>query len=298
MSETTDIKAGFAVVDWDVTFEADDKGGPWKPGRPFRQGSLNYLRMPTVGTFARRWAMIERVAGEDALWVKGLFDEILRLVGGVNRPNRHGGVIRGVDGRPASVDEMAECLGQPLEKMARAMAILTDRRVGLLRTADSADAPAGPSDSGEIPGSPGESPETLGNPRPLPEGSGTETGAGSGAGQRQEQEQEQKQVQEQGQPPRNPAGSARSALFHFDSLLSALRTAYGNNRTIQNFASWLWQHYQRESVTKWKEIAALVNHLIAKSSGADGEPAAFFIGAVKKSPEDGGFGYQPRGASR
>lgn len=300
MTETTDNKTGFAVVDWETTFEVDDKGGPWKEGKPFRSGSLNYLRMPMVGTFDRRWTMIDRVAGDDGLWIKGLFDELLRLVAGMNRPDREGGVIRGVDGRPASVEEIAECLGQPPERMARAVAVLADRRVGLLREiAEGEGERVESSEPSATETAPGKSPEFPGNPRPLSDDCDTESGAGGGARQRQGQEQEQEQGQEAEHPPGDsPDGPARLALSSFDSLLTALRTAYGNNRTIENFAGWLLSRYERAGALKWREVSALVNRLIAKSKTADGEPAAFFIGAVKKSPEDGGFGYRPRGASR
>jgi hypothetical protein len=84
----------------------------------------------------------------------------------------------------------------------------------------------------------------------------------------------------------------------FDSLLTALRSAYGDNRTIGNFAQWLLHRYRGAGANKWREVSELVKRLIAKSKTADGEPAAFFIGAVKKSPEDGGFGYRPKGTAR
>jgi hypothetical protein len=291
-----EARTGLAIVDWDVTFEVDDKGGPWKPGKPFRSGSLNYLRVPTVGTFARRWAMIDRIAGDDGLWVRGLFDEILRLVGGMNRPAREGGVIRGVDGQPASIEEMAECLGQPLDRMSRATAILTDRRVGLLRTVDSADTAASLSDSGEIPGTPGDSPEVPGNPRPLADDSGTESGTGQGRADQVKTEQGNNRAAS----PEVPGdGCPISALHVFDSLLTALRAAYGDNPTIRNFAAWLSTRYQHASVQKWHEVKALIEKLIEKSEtvelGPDTEPAAYFIGAVKKGVEDGGFGYRPKG---
>lgn len=298
MIGTTDNAAGFAVVDWETTFEVDDKGGPWKEGRAFRNGSLNYLRMPMVGTFARRWAMIARVAGDDALWVRGLFDEFLRLVAGVNRPDREGGVIRGVDGRPASVEEIAECLGLPPEKMSRAVGVLVDRRVGLLReVAEGEDDQTESSEADAAETAPGESSEFLGNPRSVSDDSHTEAGAGGGAAQRQEHEQEEGQRQEQ-PPGDSPDGSARLAFLSFDSLLTALRSAYGDNRTIGNFAQWLLHRYRGAGANKWREVSELVKRLIAKSKTADGEPAAFFIGAVKKSPEDGGFGYRPKGTAR
>lgn len=295
MTETIDNRPGFAIVDWDATFEVDDKGGPWKPERPFRYGSLNYLRMPTVGTFARRWAMIDRVAGDDGLWVRGLFDELLRLVGGMNRPDREGGIIRGVDGRPAHVDEMAECLGQPPEKMSRAVAVLADRRVGLLReVAEGEGERAEPSEPSATETTPGKSPELPGNPRSLSDDSDTESGA--------EQSRAEQDNTEKGQSKAtsldSPGSAARPALSSFDPLLTALRFAYRDNPTIRNFATWLLGRYERADPLKRREVSELVSRLIAKSKTADSEPAAFFIGAVKKSPEDGGFGYQPKGSSR
>ncbi len=283
----------FAVVDWDATFEVDDKGGPWKAGKPFRSGPLNYLRLPTVGTFARRWAMIDRVVGEDGLWVRGVFDEVLRLVSGMNRPGREGGVIRGVDGQPASVEGMAECLGLPIEKVSRAVSVLADRRVGLLQEVTHDEHPA-PSEAQEAETVPGKSPEILGIPRSLSSDSDTEAGAAQSKAEQSRAEQEQGQEQR----PGDQDGSARTALSSFDSLLTALRTAYGDNRTIGNFAGWLLQRYERSSSSKWAEVQALVKRLIEKSRTADGEPAAFFIGAVEKSPEDGGFGYVPASKRR
>ena len=99
--------------------------------------------------------------------------------------------------------------------------------------------------------------------------------------------------------PGNPQGrSAQTALSSFDSLFTALHSAYGDNPTMRNFASWILQRYERADELRWREVSELVNRLITKSKTADGEPAAFFIGAVKKSPEDGGFGYRPKGTSR
>jgi len=290
VTEVPDNRTGFTIVDWDETFEVDDKGGPWKPSRPFRRGPLTYLRMPTVGTAARKWAMIERVAVGDGLQVKGIFDELLRLVAGMNRSEREGGILRGVNGVPATNEDISEVLGQPVETVNRAFEVLLDRRVDLLRKVAPNEQPK-PSEPQQANIVQGKAPEIPGSPRPLSDDSGIESGAGSGAKARQEQEQ--KQGQEQGQRPGDQDGSARTALLSFDPLLTALRSAYGNNPTIRNFASWLWQRYQKASALKWREVTTLIEKLIEKSKAADGEPAAFFIGAVKKSPEDGGFGYRP-----
>jgi hypothetical protein len=288
----TDTKTGLAIVEWEPTFEADDKGGPWKPGKKFRTGPLNYIRFPTVGTFARRWSMIDRTAGEDAMRVKGIFDEMVRLVAGMNRPGREKGIIRAVDGTPATAAEIAEMLGQPVDAITKAIQVLLDRRIGLLQEVTDSQ-----SEAPDTPDIPGDSPEIPGNIRCLADNSGTDTGAGSGARQGQGQRQEQDKGQEH--PPGSPPEeSACSALSLSDSLLSALRAAYGENQTIMNFWKWFRQRYQNTGENKIRGASEMVRRLIEKSKAADGEPAAFFIGAVKKSPEDGGFGYQPAKAHR
>jgi hypothetical protein len=288
MTESTDNKAGFAIVDWDETFEVNDKGGPRKAGQPFRRGPLPYVRIPTVGTAARRWAMIERVTNSDGLQVEAVFGKLIRSVGGMDRPERDGGILRGVDGAPATIDDIAEMLGQPVETIRRAVEVLLDRRVGLLREVTEDEQPK-PQEPQEDDTGPGNSPEILGDPRLLADANGIWSGAGQG----QEQQQEQRQEQAQEHPPGTPAGPACSALSLLDSAFSALRTAYGENPTIMNFATWFWQRYEKSGENKIRTVSEMVYRLIEKSKSANGEPAAFFIGAAKKSPEDGGFGYVP-----
>lgn len=147
-------RTGYAVTDWDSLFETDDKGGAWRDGKPFRRGPLNYLRLPCVGTFRRRLDMIRTVAGTDAPVVKGLFVDLLALVGGMDRDQREGGLIRGVDGEPAGPAEIADTISVDHDTVGRAIAVLTDRRVGLLKVVAVEEPSPIPRDSGEIPGNP------------------------------------------------------------------------------------------------------------------------------------------------
>jgi len=180
MRKTMPSCVGYAVVDWDAIFEVDDKGAPWKTDKPFRRGPLNYLRVPTCGTFARRLAMIERIASDDAMWIRGFVLDVLGLVAGMDRPDRQGGILRGADGQPATLEELAEALGHPADKVTRAVEVLADRRVGILRTVDASDLTPKAPDSTEFQGKPGNSTETPGIPGSLSEDLSVEAGAKQG----------------------------------------------------------------------------------------------------------------------
>jgi hypothetical protein len=157
--------SGYAIPDWDVLFETDDKGGAWREGKPYRRGPLNYLRLPCVGTFRRRLDMIRNAAGNDGPAIKGLFLDLLALVGGMDRDQREGGVIRGVDGQPAEPSEIADTIGADPDTLHRALAVLTDRRVGLLRVIQPGENTPTPGNYAESLGNPVVSPEIPGNPR-------------------------------------------------------------------------------------------------------------------------------------
>ena len=290
--------AAYAVTDWDFLFETDDKGGAWREGKPFRRGPLNYLRLPTVGTFSRRLSMIRTVARDDALSVEGLFLRLLGLVAGLDRDQREGGLIRGVDGQPAEPGEIADMIGLAPEALDKAIAVLTDRRVGLLKII-AVDEPI-PGDSQEIPG----------NPRSLSEDSETEAVAEPGALQDNATQSSTDQSRAIGEPsaansesdseskPESTPEVAPAGALRWGAACLALQKAFGPNATITAFVHWL--SCELLSQPQERELFAVRRILdLIEKSRTKKNPPGWFIGAVKKSRAEGGFGYRPDGkASR
>lgn len=173
MSKTVTPAMAIAITNWDSLFEVDDKGAAWKDGKPFRKGPLNYLRVPTSGTFARRKQALYRHAGADGPAVFAVLFDIAEQQAGLDRPLREGGVLRTLDGEPATADDIADQIGRDRAEFARHLDYLLDRRVGLLKKVDLAQIEAPLDDV------PGDSEESPGNPRPLsdqgPGDSGAET---------------------------------------------------------------------------------------------------------------------------
>lgn len=284
---------GYAVTDWDDLFETDDKGGRWCEGKPFRRGPLNYLRLPTVGTFARRMVMIRTIAADDALSIEGLFFRVLGLVAGLDRDQRAGGVIRGVDGQPAATEDVADILGLPHEVIERGIAILTDRRVGLLRALTEDDITPIPGDSAES--------------RGIPRNSGAGPGAGPGAIQGraiQSNTEQNKSIPDESSAnsegdsepePRPSREVATDFSLRWESACLALRTAFGeHNQTVEDFRRWFGNRSVNLTYSQSANAISRLNELIEKSRHKD-NPAGYFIGCVKKPPDDGGFGYRPVG---
>lgn len=295
MSEASSSQ-GYAIVDWDVNFEVTDRGAPWRPAKDgntpdpgFRAGALNYMRIPLTGTFARRLSMVDRIAGDDALWIKGLFlVELAGLIATFDRPNREGGILRGVDGGPATIEDLAEALAQPPERMARAIEVLSDRRVGILRVVTLADTPRDEQDSKESQGVPGDSTESHGIPGSLCNDSRTDSAQSKG---RAEQQHEQGQGQEQAPGnPRGELGLAKSLCW--EDCMAALRRTCGANATITAFSNWLGNNMVVMSDGQSNQWLRLVMDLVEKSATKD-NPGGWFIGAVKRPQAEGGFGYVP-----
>jgi len=290
--------SGYRVTDWDTTFEVDDKGGPWREGK-FRRGALNYLRLPTTGTFARRIGMISRVALDRGSEVKGRLLDVLEFIAGMDRQGREGGIIRTVDGSAATDADIADMLGQPPESVTYALSVLSDKRVGILQIVDDNDNPRSePESSGILPGSPGNSEESPGNPGPLsdqsPGISPIESAQGRAGQSRTEQDKAKAAA------PEDPRADMPTARSCWNGVCDALHLAYGeNNKAIGNFIRWLQARLFRDLIGKNVPGAvSLIEELIQKSATADGEPAAWFMGAVKKSLSEGGFGYRPTGRTR
>lgn len=159
----------YAIAQWGVTYEVDDHGHAWAPGRPIRSGPLAYVRVPMAGTHTRRRAMVRRLAGGDALAAEAVYLRLVEHVAGMDADGRADGVIRDLSGQPATLDTLPDLVDVDRDDLRRALALLTDPRVGLLVAADdepgqSRDDPQSPPDSRAVPGTPGLSRDVTGDP--------------------------------------------------------------------------------------------------------------------------------------
>jgi hypothetical protein len=117
----------YAVADWDTLFEVDYKGREWGEGRAFRRGRLRFIRFDiTNGRFAGKVKMIHRIAGPDEPYVLGILMKLLELVGTQERRLRERGLIRYRDDSPATVEQLAELLDLPTDRLGMALEVLGD----------------------------------------------------------------------------------------------------------------------------------------------------------------------------
>jgi len=267
---------GYAIAGWDILMEVDDKGRAWKIGKPFRVGPLNYLRVPTTGTFARRKAMLRRIAGGQGPAVFGLYMDLLELVAGMDRPLREGGVLRNVDGQPATLTEIADFLAHDHELVESAIAFLTDRRVGLLRTLTADDltpdsAPV-PGDSGEIPGTPG----SLAEQRP-----------GNPGISKAKQARANQITSNQSKGEERLASGERHQLALPIALRKMLDT-FPNNPCIQDIEKALMGRTCGNGEAQ--VVADRVNRLLDRAREEAKEPLKWFVSVAQKGFDQGGLG--------
>jgi hypothetical protein len=76
---------------------------------------------------------MERLAGDDAPHVMGVYIAMVRLVAVLERSLREGGIIRWHTGAPATVEQIADLLNLPVDSLDKALTVLTAERVGLIR---------------------------------------------------------------------------------------------------------------------------------------------------------------------
>ena len=225
--------------------------------------------------------MIANIAADNAPAVKGIFDDLLGLVAGLDREQREGGVIRGVDGTPADVGEISELLRVPLEMIELAFIVLTDRRVGLIRAKTVEEIWPVPTpisdDSTQIPGNS----EAL---RVTPGDSGAEPGAEPGAMQCSAAHI-------------NTEQSKPGTASCWESACAVLRTAYPDNETIDQFREWLSNQSRMIDPDTGRKACAKIVELIRKSRTKD-NPPGWFVGAVKRPVSKGGFSYRPNGKAK
>jgi hypothetical protein len=255
---------GYAISDWD-RYEVNDKGGPWQEGQPVRSGPLNYLRVPTTGTFARRMANLDRLGGRNAPAAKGIYLDLCTLVAGMDRngPNgRHGGVIRSISGRPATLDEIGVAIGRDRDLLATAVGLLTHEQIGLIHTIEDAVPSTTPGDSGACPGM----------PEPL---------AGQGPGH---------SGAEQSKADQDSAGQ-NSKVVPIKDAQSALLAAFPRNKTITKLSEECWRDMP---LLRHLEGAQRVLQLVERSKQEADNPAGWIIHIAKQPWEKGGLGWIPK----
>ena len=79
------------------------------------------------------------------------------------------------------------------------------------------------------------------------------------------------------------------------NVCDALDRAFPGNATIQRFRKWLASKLVRKPAADVTAACQLALELVVKAHTDGREPVKWFVGAVKKSPSEGGFGYRPTG---
>ena len=87
----------------------------------------------------------------------------------------------------------------------------------------------------------------------------------------------------------------QSARSFWEEVCFALQEAYGENTAMSNFKQWLSLKLLSAPRPQQDTACHLVLKLVQKSFAQGDDPPAWFMGAVKKPPKEGGFGYRPTG---
>lgn len=172
----------YRIADWDRHYEVDDRSHIWKPGKPFRLGSLEYLRIKARRDWNHRLLAMKELGDEvdELLWAAalGIFERLCLMVACEPRELRAGGIIRYSNGQPATIEQMARMFRYKVQTMQKILGLLLDPEVQWIEAVcehvpgdcllpepsqDSGSLTRNPGNSEESGDSPG-SPETPGVP--------------------------------------------------------------------------------------------------------------------------------------
>jgi hypothetical protein len=128
----------YCVRDWDAHYEVDKDGRAWTAGKAFRQGPLEYLRVPARRDWNVKMMELEDRVGENVWLYVGIFEKLCGIVGCESRPRRAGGVIRNSKGEPASLDDIAKMLRVSHSTMVDVLATLCSGDIEWLQEIDDA----------------------------------------------------------------------------------------------------------------------------------------------------------------
>jgi len=128
----------YCIAEWDENYEVDKDNRTWKPGRPFRQGPLEYVRVKARGRDWSRSSMaLSDIAGEKMYAAVGVFQKLAEIVAKSVRPLREGGIIRDRKGEPATVEAIAWMLRMQAQTLRELFSYLAHPEVGWLEQVDS-----------------------------------------------------------------------------------------------------------------------------------------------------------------
>jgi hypothetical protein len=126
----------YCIVDWDENYEVDKDGRVWTPGKAFRQGPLEYLRVPARRDWnVRMMELAEKVQGMVWFYV-GAFEKLCGIVACEERPRRERGVIRNSRGKSASLEDIARMLRVKPHEAQQLVTVLSEPEIHWLEAVD------------------------------------------------------------------------------------------------------------------------------------------------------------------
>jgi hypothetical protein len=102
--------AHYRIVNWDEHYEVDKDSRAWTPGKPFRQGPLEYIRVTARRDWNIKTLELQDEVGEEVWFFVGIFEKLCGVVACEPRYRREDAVIRNSDGAPASIADIARVL--------------------------------------------------------------------------------------------------------------------------------------------------------------------------------------------
>lgn len=115
----------YRIVDWDEHYEVDKDGRAWTAGKAFRQGPLDYVRVPARRDWNLKTLELQDEVGDQVWFYVGAFEKLCGIVGCEPRTRREGGVIRNSEGVPATREEIARMLRVKSETAEQILQMLT-----------------------------------------------------------------------------------------------------------------------------------------------------------------------------
>lgn len=291
----------YRIVDWDQHYEVDQDNRAWKPGKPFRQGPLDYLRVKARGRdFSRSSLALADLAGESMYWSVGAFQKMIEIVAKSPRPLRTGGIIRNRKGSPATRDEVAWMLRVKPETLKECLRLLAHPEVAWLEevSADSAEVGESPQKSAKS-AELADASETRGNQRTRAADIRSESSHSQDNTETESSQEQGSSFTEQptGQPPSNDpgdlflrAGFDSTRLGFLRELRIVLRPqSNSDHQAIINFEQWLHEQILRDHATVGAREKRLTDVIrLARDCRNGDSPMAVFMSRIRSE-----LGYVP-----
>lgn len=148
----------YVITEWFQRYEVNDKGRAAREGDSLRATKLDYIRSKVHGReFGAGFSAMAELAKSRTYEVFGLFHKFLEIA--ASEPHERRGSLLNAKAQPATLDDLAFILRTTPGKIAFAMQVLTDKRVGWIfetdTSGDSRTVPDVSGDSRTFPGNPG-----------------------------------------------------------------------------------------------------------------------------------------------